>query len=154
MTDHKDPPIEPKDYINGLTVVDIGDVRVARGMSRRSYSSCKHSQLVYDQRERRIWCKDCERDIEGFDAFVILAEQSFFALSEHQRREKRLAEAEAFQLRSIAAKEIDRIWRKRNMVPACPHCRMGLLPEYFTKGVSQLGRDYAIAQIKARKEKA
>jgi hypothetical protein len=54
MNDERDPPIEPLDYVGGVAVVVIGDVRVARGMSRRHHSSCPHVQLIYDQKERRL----------------------------------------------------------------------------------------------------
>ena len=150
----KDPPIEALNYVSGPTVIDIGDIRVARGMSRRPASACKHQHMRYDRNERRVWCVDCERDIEGFDAFQLLAEQAHEFAARLERREKKIAEAEAFQVSSLAAKEIDKVWRSRKMVPACPHCRLGLLPEYFSDGVpSQLGRDYALAQIRSKKDR-
>ena len=49
-----DAPIEPQEYLSGPTVVDIGDLRVARGLSRRPFSGCAHHSLVYDNKERRI----------------------------------------------------------------------------------------------------
>ena len=44
----KTPPIVEQEYLSGLKVVDIGDLRVARGMSRRPVSTCHHRPLVYD----------------------------------------------------------------------------------------------------------
>lgn len=41
-------PIEPQDYLYGTKVVQIEDLRVARGMTRRPVSSCRHRKLVYD----------------------------------------------------------------------------------------------------------
>lgn len=142
-TYERDPPIEPQDYIGGVTVIDIGDVRVARGLSRRHHSSCPHRQMVYDQKERRVWCRDCERDVEPFDAFLRLVEGYSAALDKVKNREQVVAEAEAFTIRSIAAKEMDKAWRSRNSVPACPHCGLGLFPEDFKFGPSTLGKDYA-----------
>jgi Zn finger protein HypA/HybF involved in hydrogenase expression len=144
------PPIDEQPYIGGVTVVHIEDLRIARGLSRRPASACPHRSLVYDQKERRIWCKDCETDVEPFDAFRMLAERSH-AHSEHLRdREKRVKEAEAFQIRSRAAKVMDEAWRSRNMVPNCPHCRRGIFPEDVVRGVSMTGRDYA-ARLNAKK---
>ncbi|WP_245006764.1 hypothetical protein ACK3BE_20030 [Pseudomonas mandelii] len=51
-----DAPIEPPDYLYGVNVVQIEDLRVAKGMSRRLASSCQHKKLVYDDKERRVWC--------------------------------------------------------------------------------------------------
>lgn len=152
MTD-RDPPIEPLDYVGGPTVVDIGDYRIARGMTRRPHSGCPHKHLVYDTRERRIWCKDCERDIEPFDAFAGLVGQYDRAAEKLRRRAERLHEAETFKARSLAVRELDKVWRKRNMIPACPHCQHGLFPEDFKNGVgTRLGRDYAKAKRKRAAE--
>ena len=141
MGDEKDPPIMETDFRSGLTVIDIGDVRVARGLSRRPHSACKHVRLVYDPRERRIWCKDCEKDVDGFDAFQILAERSHAFKAALDKREQQVSEAEAFTARSRAVKELDRFWRSRNHSPCCPHCKRGLLPEDMMR-LSSVGNEY------------
>lgn len=143
MSETRDPPIEEQAYLAGVTVVDIGDLRVARGMTRRPTSSCRHRSLVYDGKERRVWCKDCEQTIEAFDAFLLLVERYDSAAKNIETRRERLKEAEQFQARSLAAKEIDKAWRSRNMVPACPHCRNGLFPEDFRSGVAMVDKDFA-----------
>jgi hypothetical protein len=149
MREDRDPPIEDPGFLSGVTVVDIGDIRVARGLTRRHSSSCPHRNLVYDDRERRIWCKDCEKDVEAFDAFKQIVSQHSAARGRLERREVKLKEAEAFQVRSLAAKEIDKAWRHRSMVPACPHCGHGLFPEDFKHGCpAMLGREYATALAK------
>ena len=140
------PPIEEQEYIAGIKVVDIGDYRVARGLSRREFSTCPHKQMVYDERERRIWCRDCERDIEPFDAFTKIVGNVDTVMNRLKAQKERLEEAERFQIRSLAAKAMDEAWRKRSMVPACPTCSNGLFPEDFKNGVSMLGREYAEAR--------
>jgi Zn finger protein HypA/HybF involved in hydrogenase expression len=153
-TDKRDPPIEPQSFLGGVTVVDIGDIRVARGLTRRHHTSCRHARMTYDPKERRVWCPDCEKDVEPFDAFEILVSQFSAATRKLEAREKKLLEAEQFQIRSLAAKAIDEAWRSRNMVPACPHCNHGLFPEDFKRGVgTMLGRDYAKARINAKGKK-
>lgn len=149
----KDPPIEPLEYLGGVKVVDIGDIRVARGMSRRPASACRHHQLRYDQEERRIWCADCEQNIEAFDAFELLVGWFDTASKKLQRRAEALTEAEQHQVRSLAVRQLDLAWQKRRMVPACPCCGQGLFPEDFKDGIrASLGREYAEAQRKRRKE--
>jgi hypothetical protein len=152
MTDKKDQPIEEKDFLYGLKVVDIGDIRIARGLARRHYSGCPHRRLVYDTHERRIWCKDCERDVEPFDAFTGLIEPYTRSLKELENREQKIAEAESFSIRSLAAKQIDQAWRSRNMVPACPHCGNGLFPESFKGSCAMVGKDYAARRIEKNGE--
>lgn len=146
--DKKDPPIEAQKFLGGVTVVSIGDVRVARGLSRRAHSSCPHINITYDKKERRIWCEDCERDVEPFDAFLRLTEGYDQAVKDVERREIAVAEAEKFQIRSIAAKKMDEAWRHRNMVPACPHCHGGLFPELFKNRVPLVGKNFAEAQAR------
>lgn len=153
MADKKDPPIEELNYLCGVRIVDIGDYRVSRGMSRRPFSGCHHHRLVYDERERRIWCRDCERDVEAFDAFLGVSKNFDMQDKILSNREKKIAEAEAHTLISLAAKEIDKAWRSKRMIPACPHCKNGLFPEDFKNGIKQsLSRDYALARLN-RKEK-
>lgn len=124
-----DAPIEPQDFANGVKVVDIGDLRIARGLTRRPRGTCPHRNMVYDDRERRIWCNDCESEVEAFDAFKRLCEAWSGATSKLQRRQRAVEEAEHFTLRSRAAKAMDVAWRKRNTAPGCPHCHKPLLPQ-------------------------
>lgn len=122
-------PIEPAPFNIGVRVVDIGDVRVARGKTRFNHETCKHNRMVYDQQERRIWCEDCENDVDVFDAYVRLVECHDSAWKKIWRTWNEAKEAADFQLRSRAAKAMDKVWRGRRMVPNCPHCGEGLLPE-------------------------
>lgn len=143
----KDPPITPADFISGVKVIDFGEARIARGYTRRPYSSCKHLNLVYDTQERRVWCEDCERNVDPFDAFKILVENYAAAEGKVNRLKQEATEAAKFSIRSRAAKAIDDIWRKRRMVPCCPHCTGPLLPEFFANGVGST----ASAEIARRK---
>lgn len=122
-------PIEPVNWSAGVKVVDIGDIRVSRGQTRVPGKSCRHRNVSYDQSERRVYCMDCERDIDGFDAFLMLVECHHSAVAKVERRSQELQEAEQFQARSRAAKHLDKYWRGRTQVPNCPHCGEGLLPE-------------------------
>ena len=154
MTDdgeQKDTPIEAMGFVSGVTVIDFGEIRVARGLSKRPYSGCHHRALGYDSQKRRVWCRDCERTIEPFDAFELLVNQYSRAWRELNRRRERTNEAETKGLRSLAARALDAVWRSRKMVPACPMCGHGLFPEDFKNGVKvKLGRDYAEAKRKAK----
>lgn len=146
------PPIEPQDYLNGTKVVQIDDLRVARGKTRRPASSCKHKNLLYDEQERRIWCSDCENEVEPFDAFMGLVAVHDAAISSINARAEKLREAEQFQIRSRAAKVMDEAWRSRTMVPLCPHCVRPILPEDVANGVAETSRNVVVAQRKHRKD--
>lgn len=140
-------PIEPAPFVSGVTVVDIGDLRVARGLTRRPVAVCKHLRMTYDPRERRVWCQDCETDVDSFDAFMEIVERYASATKHLERRANEVREAEAFAIRSRAAKVMDEAWRRRSVVPTCPHCRAGLLPEdILKKGLSVVSTEYEQAR--------
>lgn len=148
-----DDPIEPQNFRSGVTVIDIGDIRVARGMTRRPASSCRHPKMIYDPRERRIWCPDCEKDVDPFDAFCRVVEHFDAANLQLTKRKERIDAAEQHHLVSLAAKEIDKAWRHRSMVPACPCCGEGLLPEDFKRGVNLINREWATIRRQKRTER-
>ncbi|MNQ82482.1 hypothetical protein D3C85_975330 [compost metagenome] len=143
-----DAPIEPQEYLYGVKVVQIEDLRVARGMTRRPASSCRHKKLVYDEKERRVWCSDCEAEVEPFDAFVGIVEVFSGGMSQLQRRRRELDEAEKFQLRSRAAKVMDEAWRSTKMAPLCPHCNTAILPEDVAGGVASTSKALVAAARK------
>lgn len=145
-------PIEPQDYQHGTTVVDIGDLRVARGLTRRPASTCRHRNMHYDSRERRVWCPDCKGDVDPFDAFMLVVENYDEAYRRLLRVQADAKEAMAAGLRSIAARNVDQIWRGRTMLPCCPACHAPLFPEDFVKVVAAVGREIAYAK-RARNKK-
>lgn len=124
MSDWSDPPIKEQNFLV-KQVVDIGDYRVARGISRRPHSLCLHNNLMYDPAERRIWCSDCERTLDPFDAFMGIVERFQTISRVYDARLKSVEMAESSLLHRIAAKALDKIWAAR-MAAVCPHCRGAL----------------------------
>lgn len=147
-----DAPIDPQDYLYGPKVVQIGDLRVARGLTRRPKTSCRHKSVVYDLGERRVWCRDCETAVDPFDAFLGVVEVWESARNHHKRRERELAEAEAFSIISRASKVIDTVWRSKRSVPLCPHCHEAILPGDVVGGVSTASRELVEQRRKKNKE--
>ncbi|WP_342632697.1 hypothetical protein [Marinobacter alkaliphilus] len=127
-------PIEPADFVHGPKVVDIGDIRVARGKTRVPCETCRHRQLVYDPTERRVYCEDCQQDVDGFDAFLNLVHQHESAWGAIRKARTEILEAQSHNLISRAAKALDQYWRSRKTVPNCPHCNEALLPEDVAGG--------------------
>jgi hypothetical protein len=141
-------PIEPQDYLYGVKVVDIGDARVKRGKSRRTIGNCPHKNMHFDLAERRIWCADCESDVEGFDAFVVLVENFNRQEGRMKVREDKVLAAEEATLVSRAARVMDEQWRKRSTVPLCPHCSTALLPEDVVRGLALRSRSLIKTLVK------
>lgn len=153
MSDEKkDAPIVVQDFLGGVNkVVDIGDIRVARGFSRRAYTGCHHKYIHYDKTERRVWCKDCERDIEAFDAFELLVAQFYDAKSHYEKMQGQADEAVNHTIHLIACKNLEHVWRGK-MVPACPHCKEGLFAEDFRTIGTRYSKELAL-QARINKEK-
>lgn len=144
-----DTPIDKEEYMYGVKVVDIGDLRVARGKTRRPKTTCKHLNITYCTNERRIFCDDCQSAVDPFDIVVGIAEFLDGETKKLISRRRELDEAISFNLRSIAAKNIDSVWRGRRMAPICPHCKSALLPEDF----KTIGATVSVEFARKRREK-
>lgn len=139
MSDNpKDPPLEvlPDGGCYVGTVVDLDKVRIRLGRTPYKVKVCEHRSLIYSPNERRVWCEDCERTIDGFDAFLIFTRhfERMESAAHHKRDQVNEALKSAARLR--ATKELDRVWSGRRMAPCCPHCKHGLVPEDFANGAA------------------
>ena len=116
-------------------VVYIGDLLVRRGQSaRRASGRCPHRQLIYDSVERRVWCDACGQTLDPFDALQVVVHQFEAGQARMARERAEIDAAKEHALLSRAAKEADRMWRGRSLVPCCKSCGRGLLPEDFADG--------------------
>lgn len=138
MTDApKDPPLEvlPDGGTYHGVVVDLDKVRIRLGRTPYRVKNCEHKALIYSPSERRVWCENCERTIDNFDAFLIFTRH--FERMESEARHKLTTAQEALNsaARLRATKALDRMWAGGKMAPCCPHCHAGLLAEDFANGV-------------------
>lgn len=133
----KDPPLEvlPDSGMYVGTVIDLDQVRIRLGRTPWKAKACEHGTMIYCPSERRIWCEECERTIDSFDAFYKLTGHLQKMLSEAAAKLARANEALRSAARLRATKTLDRLWAKK-MVPCCPHCRAGLLADDFADGAA------------------
>lgn len=137
-------------------LIDLAGVRMQRGYSKPSGPRCKHLNLRYctEKGERRVWCADCERDIDPFDALLVLADHFHEMLSAAHDMRREAAEALKQTARLRATKALDKAWSGRVMAVDCPHCRRGLLPEDFvTGGFGRQSRELELARRAREREK-
>lgn len=139
----EDAPIEEQAFIVPQ-VIDFGDIRVARGLSRRPYNACNHTNLTYDTAERRVWCVDCRSTLEGFDAFMTMV--GYFQRLEAHARQKldEAVKARDAVVHRIGAKALEGVWRGK-MAACCPHCQRGILPEDAER-MAAISREIEIAR--------
>jgi ribosomal protein S27E len=153
MTDTpKDPPLEvlPDGGCYVGVVVDLDSVRIRSGRTPYRVKTCEHKALIYNQTERRVWCENCERTIDNFDAFLIFTRR--FEAMERDASHKMATANEALKsvARLRATKHLDRAWSGHQMAVSCPHCRGGILPEDFANGCNTCSREIEVAK-RARK---
>lgn len=150
MDDNTDIPLEVLAdagcYVG--QVIDLASVRIQVGRTKigPGIKPCEHKSLIYSQTERRVWCEDCSRTVDNFDAFLTFTKH--FEAMLRDARSKMLTAEEAMKTsaRRRATKEIDRAWSGHTMAICCPHCHGGLLPEDFARGASMCSREIEIAR--------
>lgn len=131
-------------------IIDIGYLRIARGYTRRPVMTCAHHRLVIDDKERRLWCQDCEKEVDAFDFLRAFMRNYQLARIRFLKESEELNEARKFSARLIATRVMEKAWRKRSSVPVCPHCHHGIHPEDVASGVGQMDKDLS-AKINANR---
>jgi hypothetical protein len=144
-----DDPIEPlgKNQRHIAEIIDLAGVRVQWGLSKTpKVNRCMHKNLTYSSAERRVWCQDCKKTIDNFDAFFVIV-QGFQKMEASVRQKMEKAEAAMkSSLRRRASKAIDDAWSSATPAICCPHCKGGLLPEDFENIPAKTSREYEIAR--------
>ena len=131
-------------------VISFGEAKLKRTHGKY----CTHDNLTYDPANRIVECRDCERQIDGFDAFMVLVHHHSAAFSKMNAEYRKARELTKARIYTEAARELGRAWSGKNiMAVACPHCERGLLPEDFLSGGTRFSREWEIANRRRDKEK-
>ena len=128
-------PLKPGGMVTSAhIVIDLAERRIVEGKRKRGVEKCGHKRIIYSRADRTVWCEDCERNIDGFDAFLIYTDHLHKMQGELLRLVAAVEDEKKSTLISRAAKALDRAWRGKPVAVPCPHCRGGLLPEDFADG--------------------
>ena len=147
-----DTPLTPNDEAKpfSATVINLDGVRIKWGRTRPGDGKkCEHRTLIYSTEEKRVWCEDCKRTIENWDALMTVIRH--FQMMEQEARSKNRQADDALKhtARLRATKALDKAWSGNVYAVACPHCRGGLLPEDFANGArSMTSREIEIQRRK------
>jgi len=134
-TDDKEPNPDVLEHRPGsqpfkFTVINLADVRMRHGIPVRTARQCLHHSLVFNQEQRRVWCEECEKTLDNFDAFMVCVLNYTAMVKAAEHDQEKAAEALAATLVRRAAKAMDRSWGKGWAI-RCVHCGGGLLPEDY-----------------------
>lgn len=119
-------------------IIDIDVVRATiRQNTRYEKSHCKHSRITVDSDAGTIDCDDCKKSLSAFQVVVSWAKQ-WGEIEKAVNRQKLRAQAmsktmRTYRIRLRALRELEKFWWKGNMLPCCPHCKRGLMPDDFTE---------------------
>lgn len=147
--DHLDNPLVENEGSTpfGQPVIDFANIRVAYGLPKFHHKICKHQSLVYSRQERRIWCKECESTVDGFEAFMTITSHFHEMERSAQHRIREAQTALDATIVKRAAKHLDKAWNRRHpMAVCCPHCHGGILPEDFLDGGRWVSREIEVAR--------
>lgn len=118
------------------TVIDLDGVRIKLGRTPyRAGKPCEHKSLIYCQSERRIWCEECKRTIDNFDAFLTYTRHFSSMVREAESKLRTADDALKATVHRRATKHLDHAWSGGLCAVACIHCGGGLLPEDYADGV-------------------
>lgn len=113
-----------------LNVIELADWKI-RKEPRRYFSDpskCDHKKLTMDPHGLTVQCDDCKLQLSAYWVLERMLDQF------RDARRKLAAERAshnakvAGDLRLTAAKEVEKAWRSKRMVPSCPHCHRGIFP--------------------------
>lgn len=113
-------------------VIQIGDLALRRKESRYGFvksGECKHLHLTMDDNGDTVQCEDCKVYVSAYWALKMLAAHFDREHRNIEAAKQRLDEATKERRALIATNRVDKVWRSRTMIPACPHCGAGIRPE-------------------------
>lgn len=112
-------------------VVQFGDF-LFRAKGRRypwDKDRCAHKHLELDDNGEIVLCLDCKQQVTAYWALRHITEQWRDHASKLQKQADDLRERVQKNVSLLAAQRVEKAWRRKSMVPVCPHCSAGILPE-------------------------
>ncbi len=107
-----------------INVVDIGEYRVGVGPS----GACQHRRVNMDTTDRVIRCIDCDAYLDAFTVLYRLRHAINRELQKIAQEKEKLAQLQNTSRHLIAAQRVEKAWKSKTTVPACPHCGEAILP--------------------------
>ncbi len=118
-------------------IIEIGDMLIQRKKEKPRFMNdgqgCDHKKIVLDDAGHIVTCSKCGIQLGAYWALKKLTEQYDYWVNRfNQERAEHKEDVKTFRqenIHLIAARTVEKAWRVRDMVPSCPHCHAGILPE-------------------------
>lgn len=90
---------------------------------------CPHKHIELDDNGEIVTCTDCNKQLTAYWALRHITQQ----WADHARKAKAHADEVSERVKQnislLAAQRVEKAWRSRKMVPTCPHCSKGIMPD-------------------------
>lgn len=108
-------------------IFNIDDFRVEvkahdHGIRFGGDTTCPHKRLFFDENGQTVECQDCKKQVTAWWALFAMADGLKRMRERIEADQKQLNEEKEKNVVHKAALEVEHAWRKRNMLPCCPHC--------------------------------
>jgi hypothetical protein len=114
----------------GDNIIQIGEFALKRKRERyiRSQEECRHLHVELDDNGDIVTCLDCNKQVSAYWALRNLTLEWEKAAKKVQLQQEKVREEANAKIHLIAARVVEQAWRRRSLVPTCPHCHAGILP--------------------------
>src|ERR1700721_4676613 len=124
------------------TIYDFGELKIEWHRQDREYPykvllagagevasiRCSHPSLVYNNNGNIITCKECKQQLDPYWSAIHIFRGLHECYEQIDARRKQVEEMEAKVVTQKAALAVEKAWRRRKMIPTCPHCIKAILP--------------------------
>ncbi|MCE2724702.1 MAG: hypothetical protein LW865_15715 [Betaproteobacteria bacterium] len=107
-------------------VINFGDFQITSRSTAYRPNACQHKHLTIDSHGGVISCDDCGKQIDPLWALEYLAMNWSKELAKTRAAQQEAKMIVSENIHTKAAMQLEKAWRKRSMVPACPHCHRGI----------------------------
>jgi hypothetical protein len=134
-------------------VIQLDDLRITRRKHNPylpTSKQCPHLNLTMDDHGQCVECDDCGAQLSAYWVLNMFRDRYEKAFTQLGHKEQRLEQLRQDNLHLIAAKKVEAVWRKRDVLPCCPHCGEGIAASDGL-GETMIGKRIDDARRAARK---
>lgn len=127
-------------------LITIGELQVQRKrrLDRFNKQECPHQRIDLNDHGETVRCQDCGVFVSAYWALCHWSQQINDGLRSIKAQREQLAWERKKLIRRVAVRKVEEAWN-RGMLPVCPHCHAGILPEDGFGG-SQVCKELELAR--------
>jgi len=129
-------------------VIPVGDFSVEKKRrGRLDADVCNHLHMQMSDDGHTVFCTDCKKQLSAYYVLEIMMDSLVEQRELADRLTKKATEERNAVCHLRAAKHFESLWREKDSLPCCPHCKEGITPEDALKA-SRCSKSLYIQKIK------